>query len=491
MRAPIAQPTVLDLYCKGRAAVTDLTTVTDLSGAKLETLVLGENELNDGDVFALLDRLGSMPLLKEASLDCNELSSLVCCVGLLSASLRELRLDNNQLGQFESTGMDAFAACLARGTSLEELNLEHNQLDDVAVSSLAPALVHLPALRRLFLGFNAFGPVGVHALAEHLELEPELPCRLEELRLETVTLPLPSLQNEIFQHGRLKLAGRDDDHQIGDLDVMLLLNWLCAAPELMELSLVGCSISDLGFVMLGDALCVSGSLDSLEVLHLRKGLQMSHKSLMALAGLWRARGGAALKQLTIRSDDLDGEGLAAVIAAIAGCIIDGLLPELTKLSIGGRSSDEELWDLLPRPTLFALLAALCFGSNLERHFVGHVVCALKRRRAVERLQRAFTRARRARAMAAELNKLCRKVREVEQLEARRESGKELQPNQLTKLAKAAEFRAQLAACFASSSITDATSSATAPTAPSEAAGPAQDQVLPAWQIALLSGAYAD
>ena len=210
-----------------------------------------------------------------------------------------------------------------------------------------------------------------------------------------------------------------------------------------------------------------------------------------LVVLQALRGGAALKQLTIRSDDLDGEGLAAVIAAIAGCIIDGLLPELTKLSIGGRSSDEELWDLLPRPTLFALLAALCFGSNLERHFVGHVVCALKRRRAVERLQRAFTRARRARAMAAELNKLCRKVREVEQLEARRESGKELQPNQLTKLAKAAEFRAQLAACFASSSITDATSSATAPTAPSEAAGPAQDQVLPAWQIALLSGAYAD
>ena len=69
MRAPIAEPTVLDLYCKGRAAVTDLTTVTDLSGAKLEKLVLGENELNDGDVFALLDRLGSMPLLKEASLD--------------------------------------------------------------------------------------------------------------------------------------------------------------------------------------------------------------------------------------------------------------------------------------------------------------------------------------------------------------------------------------------------------------------------------------
>ena len=94
-------------------------------------------------------------------------------------------------------------------------------------------------------------------------------------------------------------------------------------------------------------------------------------------------------------------------------------------------------------------------------------------------------------MAAELNKLRRKVREVEQLEARVASGEKLKPNQLTKLAKAAEFRAQLAACFPSSSIADAASSATAPTAPSEAAGPAPDQVLPAWQIALLSGAYAD
>ena len=71
--------------------------------------------------------------------------------------------------------------------------------------------------------------------------------------------------------------------------------------------------------------------------------------------------------------------------------------------------------------------------------------------------------------AAELNKLRRKVRDVEQLEARRVRGEQLQPNQLTKLAKATEFRAELAAHLASRPTTVAESSAAALAAPSEAA----------------------
>jgi len=139
---------------------------------KLEVLALARNALTDDGAIALADALNPSAPLKQMDLSSNSIgeSGTAAIAKALSRGalpkLTTLSLKNNDVGD---EGIASIAQT-SHGT-LEWLNCSGNQIAQPGAAALASALIdgHFPQLRRLGLNHNQLGDDAMHTLASALD----------------------------------------------------------------------------------------------------------------------------------------------------------------------------------------------------------------------------------------------------------------------------------------------------------------------------------
>jgi Ran GTPase-activating protein (RanGAP) involved in mRNA processing and transport len=139
----------------------------------LKIIELDGCHLAPEQVVKFVEALINHPKLEHLNLNQNATSSVAIhsIASLLvsgSTTLSKLDLGQQQLGQNEKLDMPVFANALKLNSSLIELNLSSDDLDDEDVALIADALVENSTLQRLTLNNNIITDVGIQSLAARL-----------------------------------------------------------------------------------------------------------------------------------------------------------------------------------------------------------------------------------------------------------------------------------------------------------------------------------
>ena len=134
---------------------------------------------------------GALPKLTKLSLKNNNVddNGLLALTGVAHDSIEWINLANNQIADEGAAAM-ANALLLCKFEGLRRLSLDHNQLGDGAMDSLASALEKGVELQELYVGFNPASNdaiARVHALTGE---EEELKAPRPQSACEKVSLSL-------------------------------------------------------------------------------------------------------------------------------------------------------------------------------------------------------------------------------------------------------------------------------------------------------------
>jgi Ran GTPase-activating protein (RanGAP) involved in mRNA processing and transport len=139
----------------------------------LKIIELDDCNLAPEQIVKFVEALENHPKLDHLNLNLNATSSIAMysIASLLSSgssTLSKLDLGRQQLGQNEKVDIKVLSNALKLNTSLIELNLSSNGLDDEDVALIADAIVENSTLQRLTLNNNKITDVGIQSLADRL-----------------------------------------------------------------------------------------------------------------------------------------------------------------------------------------------------------------------------------------------------------------------------------------------------------------------------------
>ncbi|XP_074067363.1 protein NLRC5 [Macrotis lagotis] len=147
----------------------------------VEEIDLSKNEFSVEGTRILMEALKGKNQLRSLNLSYLKLDDLA--LKILAQSLQGMsflqRLDLSNSGLSSSSSCSYLSDSLRDASSLEDLNLSHNQMEDAGVQHLSAILPTLPQLRKIDFSGNSISPAGGKDLAEALAL-----CfQVEELHL--------------------------------------------------------------------------------------------------------------------------------------------------------------------------------------------------------------------------------------------------------------------------------------------------------------------
>ena len=230
---------------------------------------------------ALAEALKWNTTLEELDLSHNEIGNigteaLTQAIGL-NTTLKKLVLSENNVGVVETK---ALAEALNSNTILEELDLSENEIESIGTEALAQAIGSNTTLKKLVLSNNFVGDVGTKALAEALNSN----TILEELDL---------LGNEI-----------------GNIGTEALAQAIGSNITLKKLDLSYNDVGDVGARALAEVLKCNTILEELDL----SSNEISNGGSEALAQAIRSN--TALKKLVLQSNGIGDAGAEALAQAI-------------------------------------------------------------------------------------------------------------------------------------------------------------------------------
>jgi Ran GTPase-activating protein (RanGAP) involved in mRNA processing and transport len=212
------------------------------SNRTIQRLVLGNNACGDSSMSALREALLSNAVLTDLDLCCNGISAegiaqaadgISFCASLTRLNVRDnaftasgplqtfaracalsdslLSIDIGSCG-LGSRGAMAFEGCIASSSSITELNMSYNHVDDVAADGIAKAITVSKRLRVLDLVGNSLAPTGAELLLNALQRNPNI----KSLALQG-NANLPRAVHKKLE--ALLLARRGDEYRRGTNEV--------------------------------------------------------------------------------------------------------------------------------------------------------------------------------------------------------------------------------------------------------------------------------
>ncbi|XP_066512599.1 NLR family CARD domain-containing protein 3-like [Hoplias malabaricus] len=312
----------------------------------LKELDLSHNDLQDSGVKLISEALKSshckletlrLTMCKLGEKSCEDLGSVL----LVNSSLKELDLSNNDL---QDSGVEKLSAALKSSLcKLETLRLSFCLVTEEGCAFLASALRSNPShLKELDLSYNHPGDTGVKLLSVKLE-DPH--CRLETLRLARCNLSTNSYEtiSSAVKSPNSPLKELDlRDTELQDSGVEIISEALKSSNCKVEtLRLTVCKLGEKSFENLGSVLLVNSSLKELDLSNndlqdsgvekLSAGLKSSLCKLETLSLTWCKLGekscedlgsvllvNSSLKELDLSNNDLQDSGVEKLSAGLKG-----------------------------------------------------------------------------------------------------------------------------------------------------------------------------
>ena len=170
-RALSTSTTITDLHVPGNGISAEGASVLSAAmqrsgGAKLRVLDLSYNQIGNAGVYAISLAATTLEELHVSSNSLDDSSATALASALkTSTTLRFVCIVNNG---FTAVGVAELAASVACARALKQLDMGFNQIGDEGAEAVASALIHVPMLEQLNVEYSDIGERGVKAIAGSL-----------------------------------------------------------------------------------------------------------------------------------------------------------------------------------------------------------------------------------------------------------------------------------------------------------------------------------